>query len=190
MALLYVDEHSASLNHSPVESSSTIVEGEFIIENTDGDVEPFDPANDALPHGIVVHDPRGDSIAQHDEDYFSNYDNLWTYDGSSGHSLYWHPLASVDQIRPRSIDEQTSPSSSEPTFGKGDLVGVVNLGSGETRIVPSGFTYDGTTYSEAGGGDFVAIGRVDKYKQEFRIGTTYDERVPVRLDADTFTTSG
>lgn len=190
MALLYVDEHSASLNRSPVKDGVTIKEGEFIVQESGGQVDAFDPANDTLPHGIVVHYAEGDSIVEHDEDYYANYDDMWTYDGSDGDYLYWQPLSSVDQIKPRSIDEQTSPASTEPDFTEGDLVGIVNLGSGETRVVPSGYTYDGTTYSEAGAGDFVAIGRMDKVPQEFRVQGKYDQRIPTRLDADTFTTSG
>lgn len=190
MALLYVDEHGASLNNSDVASGETIVEGEFIVDNGDDTVSAFDPSSDALPQGIVVHDPRGDSIAEHEEDYFANYDDLWTYDGSDGDDLYWQPLAAVDQIRPRSIDEQTSPASTAPDFTGTPTIGVVVLGSGETRVVPSGYTYDGTTYSEGGGGDFVAIGRLDKYPQELRISDGYDQRIPTRLDADIYTTSG
>jgi len=189
MALLYIDEHSASLNQAAVKSGETIVEGEFIVDNGDNTVSAFDPANDELPQGIVVHDPRGDATAQHDEDYFTNYDDLWTYDGDDGDDLYWQPLASVDQIRPRSIDEQSNPSSTEPDFTGTPTIGIVTLGSGETRVVPSGYTYDGTTYSESGAGDFAAIGRLDKYPQELRISSSYDQRIPTRLDADIFTTA-
>lgn len=188
MALLYVDETEASLDWSEVGTGETIVEGEFIVDQDDGTVAQFDPANDSLPDGIVVHNPEGDAIAEHDEDYFANYDDLWTY--TEGDNLYYQPLASVDTIRPRSIDEQTSPASSAPDFTGKPVIGIVTLGSGETRIVPSGYTYDGTTYSEAGAGDFVALGRLDQYPTELRISDGYDQRIPVRLDASEFTTSG
>lgn len=188
MALLYVDEHAASLNWGEVTSGQTLTEGEFVVDEGDGTFSRFDPANDALPTGIIVHDPEGDAIQEHDEDYVS-YDALWQYE--EGENFYYQPLASVDQIRPRSIDEQTSPASSEPDFTGTPTIGIVNLGeSGETRVVPSGYTYDGTTYSEAGAGDFVAIGRLDKYPQELRISSGYDQRIPTRLDSDLFTTSG
>ena len=191
MALLYVDEHSASLNRSQVTSGEVIHEGEFVVDDGDKTVRRFDPSSDPLPHGIVVHHAgiTSDALVEHDEDYVQNYDDLWKFDGSSGDYLYWQPLASVDQIRPRSIDAQTSPDSTEPDFTEGDTIGIVNLGSGQTRVVPSGYSYDGTTYSETDTGNFVAIGRVDKHKQEFRIGDTYDERIPTRLDSDLFNPS-
>jgi len=187
MALLYVDE-TTSLDWGEVGTGETIVEGEFIVEQSDGTIAQFDPANDALPHGIVVHDAEGDSIAEHDEDYFANYDDLWTY--NEGDNLHYAPLSAVDTIRPRSIDAQTSPASTEPDFTGKPVIGIVTLGGGETRVVPSGYTYDGTTYSESGAGDFVAIGRLDQYPTELRISDSYDQRIPIRLDADTFTTSG
>lgn len=187
MALLYVNEDSASLNSGEVTSGVTLTEGEFVTQESDGTFDRFDPANDTIPHGIIVHDPEGDAIQNHDLDYVS-YDQLWQYE--AGETFYYQPLASVDQIQPRTIDAQTSPSSSEPSLSEGTVLGVVVLGSGETRVVPSGYTYDGTTYSEAGAGDFVAIGRLDKYPQELRIETAYDQRIPTRLDADLFTTSG
>lgn len=185
MALLYVDEHSASLNRGTVTSGETLTEGEFIVDNEDGTHRRFDPANDALPHGIIVHHAEGDSISEHDEDYQS-YDTLWQYD--AGDRFYYQPLASVDQIRPRSLsDNGTDPA---PSFGEGVLVGIVTI-NGNTEIVESGYTDNGgTTYSEAGTGDFVAIGRLDKYPQELRISSSFDQRIPTRLDADVFTTSG
>lgn len=184
MALLYVDEHNASLNRGTVTSGQTLEEGEFIVDNGDGTHARFDPANDALPHGIIVHDPAGDATSAHDEDYQS-YDTLWQYD--EGDNFYYQPLTSVDQIRPRSLsDNGTDPA---PSFGEGVLVGIVTI-NGNTEIVESGYTDNGgTTYSEAGAGDFVAIGRLDKYPQELRIGDSFDERIPTRLDADVFTTS-
>jgi len=58
----------------------------------------------------------------------------------------------------------------------------------ETRIVQSGYTDNsGTAYSETGAGDFVALGRVDHYPMELRISDGFDQRVPVRLDADLYT---
>lgn len=188
MALLYIDETQASLNRAEVKSGKVVHEGEFIVQNGDGTVEAFDPANDTLPHGIVVHHPGGDSIVKHDEDYV-NYEDLWKYKGDEDDRLYYQPLAAVNDIMPRIIDKQTSPDSSEPTITEGTVMGIVNLGSGQTRVVPSGYTYDGTTYSESGAGDFVAIGRVDKKPQQLRIDTAYGLRVPIRLDADEFNPS-
>lgn len=186
MALLYVDEHSASLNRGEVTSGQTLTEGEFITSEGDGTFSRFDPANDSLPDGIIVHDPQGDAIAAHDEDYFADYEDLWKYD--AGEHFYYQPLAAVDQIRPRSLsDNGTDPA---PSFGEEVLVGVVTINN-ETQIVESGYTDNGgTTYSESDTGDFVALGRVDKYPQELRIQSAFDQRIPVRLTADTFTTSG
>jgi hypothetical protein len=190
MALLYVDEHSASLNRSQVTSGETLHEGEFVVDDGDNTVARFDETSDDLPHGIIVHHAGelSDALVEHDEDYEQNYDDLWKYDGDNDEYVYWQPLAAVDQIKPRSIDEQTTPSSSAPDFSEGDTVVVVNLGSGQTRVVPDSYSYDSSTYTESNN-NAIAIGRVDKHKQEFRIGDTYDERIPVRLDADIFSTS-
>jgi len=184
MALLYVDETQASLNRSDVASGETIYEGEFVVENSSGELARFDPANDALPHGIVVHNPEGDSIVEHDEDYV-NYSDLWKYVGDEGDRAYWQPLSSVDNIMPRTLsDNGTDPA---PSISKGVIVGVVTIND-ETQIVESGYTDNaGTTYSESGTGDFIAIGRVDKQPQELRLTDGFNIRVPVRLDADIFT---
>lgn len=184
MALLYVDEVEASLNRADVASGETIYEGEFVVQNSDGDLARFDPANDDLPHGIVVHNPRGDSIVEHDEDYVA-YEDLWKYNGDDGDRAYYQPLASVDQIIPRTLaDNGTDP---EPTIGEGDVVGVVTI-NGETEIVEAGYTDDaGTKYGDGGAGDFVALGRIDKEPLELKLGDAYHIRVPVRLDADIFT---
>lgn len=185
MALLYVDEHSASLNWGEVASGETIVEGELIVSNGNGNFRRADPSADELPLGIAVHYAEGDAISAHDEDYQS-YDTLWTYE--AGDNFYWQPLGAVDQIRPRSLsDNGTDPA---PSFSEEALLGYVTI-NGETEIVESGYTDNaGTTYSEAGAGNFVAIGRMDKYPQELRIQDSFDQRIPTRLDADTYTTSG
>lgn len=185
MALQHVFDSDVPLRRSAVASGETITKGEFIELNGDGEATQFDPANDDLPHGIVVHNPRGDAIVEHDEDYV-NYSDLYTYKGSEGDRLYYAPLRQVDVVLPEVIDEQTSPSSTEPSVDQGTIVGVVTLGSGETRIVPSGYTYDTVTYSESGAGDFVALGRVDHSPTGLRISEVYGKRVPVRMDADVF----
>jgi hypothetical protein len=185
MALLYVDEHNASLNRGTVTTGETLSEGEFIVDNEDGTHRRFDPANDALPHGIIVHHAGGDAIQEHDEDYVA-YDDLWQYE--AGENFYYQPLTSVDQIHPRTLsDNGTDPA---PSLGDGTVLGVVTI-NGETEVVESGYTDNGgTEYSEGGTGDFVAIGRQDKHPQDLRIESAYDQRVPIRLDADLFTTSG
>lgn len=185
MALLYVDEHNASLNMGEVTTGQTLKEGEFVVDEGDGTFSRFDPASDALPTGIIVHHPGGDAIQANEYDYVA-YADLWKYE--EGENFYYQPLASVDQIRPRTLsDNGTDPA---PSIGEGVIVGIVNI-NGETEIVESGYTDNGgTTYSESGTGDFIAIGRVDKYPQDLRIETAFDQRVPVRLDADIFTTSG
>jgi hypothetical protein len=182
MALLYVDEHAASLNYGEVTSGETLHEGEFIVDNGDGTFARFDPANDEIPDGIIVHDPGGDAIAEHDEDYFADYEDLWSYE--AGEHFYWQPLASVDQIRPKALsDNGTDPA---PTFDVGEIIGIVTINT-ETEVVPSGYTDDaGTTYSEGGAGDFKAIGRMDKYPQELRIQSSFGQRIPTRLDASEF----
>ncbi len=183
MALLYVDETQASLNRSDVAAGETIVEGEFIVEDG-GELKQFDPANDALPHGIVVHNPGGDSIVEHDEDYV-DYADLWTYNGDDGDRAYWQPLTSVDNIMPRTLsDNGTDPA---PTITNGAEVGIVTI-NGETEIVEAGYTDNGgTQYGNGGTGDYVGLGRVDKEPQELRLSDGFHIRVPVRLDADIFT---
>lgn len=186
MALLYVDEVDASLNRADVAGGEVIREGEFVVQNGSGELEQFDPANDTLPHGIVVHNPGGDSIVEHDEDYV-NYADLWTYEGDNGDRAYYQPLASVDQIMPRSLsDNNTDPA---PTIAEGTVMGIVTI-NGETEVVESGYTDNGgTVYSESGAGDFVALGRVDKKPQELRLSDGFGIRVPIRLDSDIFTPS-
>lgn len=183
MGTLHIVEEEKSLDRGVVKSGNTVKEGELIVcedDGGDGVVRRFEPANDTFPHGIVVHHRVGDSIAEHDEDYVA-YNELWTYDG--GEELYYQPLAASSVILPWSMAEQTSPASSEPTFSEYKTIGVVDFGNGP-RVVPSGYTYDGTTYSESGAGDFVAIGRMDTQLQTTRISESYDERIPVRLDLD------
>lgn len=188
MSLLYVDEHSASLNHSTVTDGEVLHEGEFVVTDGSNTVARFDPSSDTLPHGIIVHHHGGlsDALVDHDEDYVANYEDLWTFDGDNDDDVYWQPLANVDQIRPRSVSD----ANDEPTFTTGDIIGIIaDPDNDETRVVPSGYVHSGTTYSESDGGNFVAIGRMDKYLQELRIGDAYDKRIPTRLDADLFNPS-
>jgi len=196
MALLYVDEHTASLNRGEVAAGETITEGDLVVSDGSGTFRRADASSDELPQGIVVHDPEGDSIVEHDEEYVA-YDDLWTY--QEGDRFYWQPLSAVDQVKPRTVPDTTDANGTqlpEPSLSTEVTLGYLNAPSGETRIVESGYTYDadndGTadTFSESGSGDFVALGRLDKYPQELRIESAYDQRVPTRLDADVFTTSG
>jgi len=182
MALLYIDEADASLNRGEVASGETIQEGELVVSNGDGTYSTADPSASETPIGIVVHDPEGDSIVEHDEDYV-DYDDLWTYEG--GENFYYQPLASVDNIMPSSLsDNGTDP---EPSFLEGAIVGYVNI-NGQTEIVQEGYTDDaGDTYNDdAGAGDWVALGRVDQRPQETRIGNAYGIRIPTRLDSDLY----
>jgi len=184
MALLYIDEADASLNRGTVASGETINEGELVVPADGGGYRTADPSTGELPTGIVVHDPEGDSIVEHDEDYVT-YDELWEYE--AGEDFYYQPLASVDNIMPRTLsDNGTDPA---PTFSPNEdtVVGYVTI-NGETELVESGYTAnDGTEYSESGAGDFVAIGRVDQYPQQLRLSEGFGMRLPTRLDADVFT---
>jgi len=184
MALLYIDETDASLNRGTVATGETIHEGEFVVPVGDGEYRRADPSSDELPTGIVVHDAGGDSIVEHDEDYV-NYSDLWKYE--AGDDFYYQPLASVDNIMPRTLgDNGTDP---EPSISTDATVGYVVI-NGKTEIVESGYTDNGgTTYSESDTGDFVSIGRIDKKPQQLRIDDAYGIRVPIRLDSDVFTTS-
>lgn len=193
MAYLYVNEFEASANWGEVATGETISEGELIVSLGDGTFRSADAASTETPDGIVIHDAEGDSIAEHDEDYFANYEDLWTYE--EGDKFYWVPLSDVDTIMPRSVSDTTDANGNvppEPTFGQENVVGYINGPSGETRLVPEGYTYDanndGTaeTFSESGNGDFVGLGRVDKYPQELRIQSHYDQRIPTRLTPQHF----
>jgi hypothetical protein len=184
MALQYVFDSDAPLRRKPVTTGEVIAEGELVVENDDGTIARLDPSSDAIPNYIVVHDPRGDAIVEHDEDYV-DYEDLWEYDGDAGDRAYVAPLEQVDAVLPRAIDEQTSPASSEPSLTEGTVVGAVVLGSGETRVVPEGYSYDTTTYNESNN-NFVALGRVDHDNLATKVGDIYGRRIPVRLDADQF----
>lgn len=183
MALQYVFDNETHLRRRAIAGSEQIREGEFVTQNGDGTISQFDPSSDDYPWGIIVHDPRGDAIVEHDEDYVQ-YSDLFTYDGSEGDRAYVAVLDNLDMVVGRTIDEQTSPASSAIDLTQDELVGIVILGSGETRIVPSGYTYDGTTYSEGGAGNFQALGRVEQQNLETRLSDGYAMRVPVRLDND------
>lgn len=184
MALQYVFlQDGNTLRERTVAAGESISEGEFVTLAGEGEVAQFDPATDSVPFGIVVHNPRGDAIVEHDEDYVP-YEDLWTYE--AGDDLTLAPLREVDTILPEVIDEQTSPASSVPDFSQDDEVGIVILGSGETRIVPAGYTYDGTQYGNGGAGDYVPLGRVDHVPTGTRIQETYGKRIHTRLDNDVF----
>lgn len=184
MATLYITETDKSLNQGTVTSGETLHEGEFIKRESGGTERRFDPANDVAPDGIIVHDPAGDAIAQHDEDYFASYDNLWTY--GAGENFYYQPLDQGDNIQPRTLsDNGTDPA---PSFDEGDVVGIVTINT-QTQLVQSGYTDNGgTTYSEAGAGNFIAIGKVDKVPQEVTTGlqTWFDQRLPIELTVEEF----
>lgn len=184
MALQYVFDNVGNiLRERTVAAGETISEGEFVTLVGNGEVAQFDPANDDVPFGIVVHNPRGDAIVEHDEDYVA-YEDLWTYE--AGDDLYVAPLREVDTILPEVIEAQDSPASSVPDFDQDEEVGIVILGSGETRIVPEGYTYDGTEYSSSGAGAYVPLGRVDHVPTGTRIQETYGKRIHTRLDNDVF----
>jgi hypothetical protein len=183
MALLYVDEVSASLNTGTVTSGETLHEGEFVVQNSDGTFARFDPANDSLPVGIIVHNDGSlsDALVEHDEDYVA-YSDLRTYD--AGETFYYQPLTSVNQIMPETLsDNGTDPA---PSISEGNVVGIVTINT-QTEIVEAGYTDDSTTqYGDGGSGDFVAIGRIDKEPQNLRLEDAFHQRVPVRLDADLY----
>lgn len=195
MSLKYVYQSDRSeLQRDPLAAGEVIKEGEFVTRTDSGELTQFDPANDSLPHGIVVHNPRGDSINKHDEDYVA-YEDLWTYRGDEGDRAYFMPLTAGDQIMPQTVTDQQDANGNvppEPTIGDGTTVGIIVGPSGETRVVEEGYTYDanddGTaeTFSESGSGDFVALGRVYQEPQHKILENNYDQRIPVQLDADIF----
>jgi hypothetical protein len=186
MSLKYVfNTDNSDLAQDPLASGETITEGEFVYRTDAGEIRRFDPANDALPSGIVVHHvgPLSDALVQHDEDYVP-YEDLYTFDAANGDAPYYLPLQQGQKINPETIKDT---NLTEPSISDGATVGIVTIGSsGETRLVESGYSDSGTTYSESGAGDFVAIGNVTHRPQYQRLEDDYDQRVPVRLDPENF----
>ena len=183
MSLKYVYQSSRSeLQRDPLADGETFYEGEFVTRNSEGELARFDLANDSLPDGIVVHNPGGDSIVEHDEDYV-DYEDLWQYDGADGDRAYYLPLGPGVQIMPETLSDT---SMTEPAIGDGTVVGVVTAGaSGKTEIVEEGYTDSGTTYNESNN-NFVALGRIYQEPQSLRIEDAYGQRVPVQLDQTHF----
>lgn len=186
MSLKYVFESDESqLRRDPLASGESVTEGEFVYRNSDGELEQFDPANDTIPSGIVVHHvgKLSDALVEHDEDYVA-YEDLYTFDGADGDAPYYLPLEVGQTIQPETIADT---DLSEPSISDGTDVGIVTIGSsGETRIVESGYTDSGTTYSESGTGDFILLGEVYQEPQYKRLEDNYNQRVPVMLTQETF----
>jgi hypothetical protein len=197
MSLKYVfDQDESQLRRDPLADGETVTEGEFVYRNGSGELEQFDPANDALPSGIVVHHvgSLSDALVEHDEDYVP-YEDLYTFDAADGDAPYYLPLKVGQTIQPETVTATTDANGNtppEPSIGDGKTVGIITGPSGETRIVEEGYTYDvdddGTaeTYSESGDGDFVALGEIYQEPQYKRLEDNYDQRVPVYLSAETF----
>jgi hypothetical protein len=187
MSLKYIFKQDESeLRQDPLASGETITEGEFVTRTSDGELARFDPANDALPSGIIVHHvgPLSDALVEHDEDYVA-YEDLYTFDAADGDAPYYLPLKAGQTIMPETIKDT---NLTEPSISDGTTVGIVTIGSsGETRIVESGYSDSGTTYSEAGTGDFVALGEVYQHRAGQQIiENDYDERIPVMLTPEVF----
>jgi len=187
MSLKYIFKQDESeLRRDPLADGETITEGEFVTRNQSGEIARFDPANDTTPEGIIVHHVGrlSDALVEHDEDYVA-YEDLYTFDAADGDQPYYLPLKTGQTIMPETIEDT---SLTEPTISDGVTVGIVTIGSsGETRIVESGYTDNGTTYSEGGAGDFVALGEVFQRRAGTQIlADDYDERVPVYLSPKTF----
>lgn len=186
MSLKYVFESDAAqLRKDPLADGEDIYEGEFVTRNSDGELARFDPANDALPSGIVVHHVGrlSDALNLHDEDY-STYEELYHFEAANDDSVYYLPLEAGQSIMPPTIEDT---DLTEPSVGDGTTVGIVNIGSsGKTRVVESGYSDGGTTYSEGGAGDFVALGTIYQEPQYKRLEDNYNQRIPVYLDTETF----
>ncbi len=178
MSFQYITETQVSPNWGEVASGETIHEGELIVSLGDGTFRRADPSADEVPDGIVLHYAEGDAIVEHDEDYVQNYEDLWKYE--AGENFYWTPITDVDQIQPESLsDNGTDPA---PSFTEEGEVGYVTINT-QTEIVQAGYTDDADTeYGNGGTGDFVSLGRVDKYPQQLRISDGFDTRIPIRLD--------
>ena len=174
-----------SLDSEP--ANSTIKEAEPAVRLSGGGVRPLDVVNDTEIDYLVVHQRTGAHNLRYETD-FQAYGDLYTYQPASAKAdedfddrVPLLPLTKHDHVRVISIEDDTEP---EPTFTQGDLVGFVDFGNGP-RLVPSGYTDSAsTTYSEAGAGDFVAFGHVDKvsaveHKTSF---SGHGELIPVRYD--------
>jgi len=178
MSYQYVTETQVSANWGEVATGETIHEGELIVSLGDGTFRRADASSDEEPDGIVIHYAEGDAIVEHDEDYVQNYEDLWKYE--EGENFYWVPITDVDQVQPESLTDNTTDPA--PSFTEEAEVGYVNINT-QTEIVQAGYTDDaGTKYGDGGTGDFVSLGRVDKYPQQLRISDGFGTRIPIRLD--------
>lgn len=186
MSLKYVFESDASqLRRDPLASGETVTEGEFVYRDGNGELVQFDPATHSTPSGIIVHHvgSLSDALVEHDEDYVA-YEDLYTFDAADGDAPYYLPLKVGQTIQPETVKDT---SLTEPSIGDGTEVGIVTIGSsGETRIVESGYTDSGTTYSESGAGDFILLGEIYQEPQYKLLEDNYDQRVPVMLTQETF----
>jgi len=197
MSLKYVFESDESqLRRDPLAAGESITEGEFVYRNNDGELEQFDPINNNIPSGIVVHHvgKLSDALVKHSEDYVA-YEDLYTFNAANGDSPYYLPLEVGQTIQPETITSQIDGNGNtppEPSISDGNEVGILIGPSGETRIVESGYSYDvdndgvAETFSESGNGDFILLGEVYQEPQYKRIENNYNQRIPVMLSQGTF----
>jgi len=177
MSLKYIFKQDESeLRQDPLASGETVTEGEFVTRNGDGELARFDPANDALPSGIVVHHvgPLSDALVEHDEDYVP-YADLYTFKAADGDAPYYLPLKAGQTIMPESIKDT---NLQEPSLSDGTTVAITADGnSGETRLVESGHPTTNT----------IDIGEVYQHRAGQQIKENdYDERIPVMLTPEEF----
>jgi hypothetical protein len=168
-------------------ANSNIKVGEPAVRLSGGGVDPLDPSSDTEVNYVVGYDREGDHNERYDTDY-SSYTELYTYKPSGNKSDEdWDdrvtaliPLTDKDVVRFISVQDT---GETEPTFGENNKVGFVDLGNGP-RLVESGYSTGGTTYSESDAGDFVAVGYVDELPTHKTQRTGYGKLIPVRIDPE------
>lgn len=167
-------------------ASSNIEGGEPAVRlSDDGGVRPLDVANDSAPvHYAVAHWREADWNLEFRTDYTS-YSALYTYKPAANKSdedwddrVPLQPLMDKDVFRFQTIEDT---SATAPSIEENDEVGFIDLGNGP-RLVQSGYTNGGTTYSSSGAGNFVSVGVADELAPYKSIETNYGELVPVRME--------
>jgi hypothetical protein len=181
-----VDTHR-SLDSEVV--TEDIKEGEPVSRIEGGGIRLFDTANDDEVNFLVVHERDGDHNPRYDNRYQS-YEDLYTYqpeankDGGEAADTFDDrapilPLVNNDVVRSYLIEDESQP---EPSIEENAEVGYVDFGNGP-RLVEEGYEDSGgTTYGNAGPGDYVPLGYVDRLPSRTDHVGDYGELIPVRVD--------
>lgn len=176
MALLYAEETTKSIDHEY--ANGVVEEGDLVSRELGGGCHPTDAAVDDSIDAIVLHLRNADNIAEHEYD-FRDLDGF-TFDGNGDIGSDMCPTQPYEvgaTWQPKTPEDETL---TPPSIERNSIVGVAGVADGV--IVEEGYTHDTVEYSEAGGGEFLPLGKADIPVTETVDG--YGERVRVRLDAN------